>query len=213
MWNTSNRKPLRGDFGIALRAIPALLYGEGVAVTEDVVSILGISIRNMTMSDALDWIVERAAGDSPGQICFVNADCANLAYRNQDYLAVLHESRVGAGRWHRDEARGQVAGTPDPPERKRHRHVPAALRIAFRNRRGHLPAGRAPRRRRKSSRLDCGALPVHAGQRLSRRIFPGCRRARGHSPDRVAPAPRFCWSPSERRARTCGSAATWPIPE
>ena len=85
---------IRGDFGIALRAIPALLYGEGVAISQDVVSILDISIHNMTMSDALEWIVERAAGDSPGQICFVNADCANIAYRNRDYLAMLHESEL-----------------------------------------------------------------------------------------------------------------------
>ena len=85
---------LRGDFGIALRAIPALLYGEGVAVSQDVVSILGISIHNMTMSDALDWIVARAASDSPGRVCFVNADCANIAYRNRDYLTLLHESEL-----------------------------------------------------------------------------------------------------------------------
>jgi N-acetylglucosaminyldiphosphoundecaprenol N-acetyl-beta-D-mannosaminyltransferase len=85
---------LRGDFGIAMRAIPALLYGEGVAVSQDVVSILGISIRNMTMSDALEWIVERAAGDAPGQVCFVNADCANIAYRNQEYASVLDRAAL-----------------------------------------------------------------------------------------------------------------------
>jgi N-acetylglucosaminyldiphosphoundecaprenol N-acetyl-beta-D-mannosaminyltransferase len=83
-----------GDFGIALRAIPALLYGEGVAVSEDVVSILGISLDNMTMSDAIEWIVARAAGNSPGQICFVNADCANLVSRNPDYMAVLRDSQL-----------------------------------------------------------------------------------------------------------------------
>jgi len=85
---------LRGDFGIALRAIPALLYGEGVAVTQDVVSILDISIDNMTMTDALEWIVRHAAAESPAQICFVNADCANIAYRKPDYLAVLHAARL-----------------------------------------------------------------------------------------------------------------------
>ena len=85
---------LRGDLGIALRAIPALLYGEGVAVSQDVVSILGISIQNMTMSDALEWMVERAAGDSPGQVCFVNADCANIAYRNQEYASVLDRAAL-----------------------------------------------------------------------------------------------------------------------
>ena len=52
---------MRGDFAIALRAIPAMLYGEGVAVTQDVVSILDITIHNVTMSDALDWILRAAA--------------------------------------------------------------------------------------------------------------------------------------------------------
>jgi N-acetylglucosaminyldiphosphoundecaprenol N-acetyl-beta-D-mannosaminyltransferase len=85
---------IRGDFGIALRAIPALLYGEGLAVTQDVVSILGIAIRNMTMSDALEWIAKRAAGASPGQICFVNADCANIARDNPDYFTVLNNSAL-----------------------------------------------------------------------------------------------------------------------
>ena len=85
---------LRGDFGIALRAIPALLYGEGVAISQDVVSILGISIQNMTMTDALEWMVERAAGDAPGQVCFVNADCANIAYRNQEYASVLDRAAL-----------------------------------------------------------------------------------------------------------------------
>jgi len=80
---------VRGDFVIALRAIPALLYGEGVAVTEDVVSIVGIPIRNFTMSDALEWIVGRTRGHAPGQICFVNADCGNIAWRDPQYRAVI----------------------------------------------------------------------------------------------------------------------------
>lgn len=85
---------VRGDFGIALRAIPALLYGEGVAVTQDEISILDIPIHNVTMSDALDWIVERCGGGSPGQVSFVNADCANLAFRSQEYKDVLHRAEL-----------------------------------------------------------------------------------------------------------------------
>ena len=85
---------VRGDFGIALRAIPALLYGEGVAVTADTVTILDIPVRNLTMTDALDWIVERCRNQTPGQICFVNADCANLACRNPEYMAILHQTEL-----------------------------------------------------------------------------------------------------------------------
>jgi len=80
---------MRGDFGIALRAIPALLYGEGIAVTQDIVSILGVTINNLTMTDALEWTAARAAGESAGQICFYNADCANIACRDAEYRDVL----------------------------------------------------------------------------------------------------------------------------
>jgi len=85
---------VRGDFGIALRAIPALLYGEGVAVTEDVVTIVGIPIHNVTMTDALEWIVARTRNATPGQICFVNADCGNIAWRDPEYRAVLESGEL-----------------------------------------------------------------------------------------------------------------------
>jgi N-acetylglucosaminyldiphosphoundecaprenol N-acetyl-beta-D-mannosaminyltransferase len=85
---------VRGDFGIALRAIPALLYGEGVAVTRESVSLLGISVNNITMTDALEWIAARLTATSPSQICFLNADCANISYRNTEYKAVLNETEL-----------------------------------------------------------------------------------------------------------------------
>lgn len=84
---------LRGDFGIALRALPALLYGEGV-VSEDSVRILDVTIHNMTMSDSLDWITRRIANPSPGHICFFNADCANIASRDPNYRTVLNQAEL-----------------------------------------------------------------------------------------------------------------------
>jgi N-acetylglucosaminyldiphosphoundecaprenol N-acetyl-beta-D-mannosaminyltransferase len=111
---------IRGDFGIALRAVPALLYGEGVHVTEDVISILGITIHNLTMTDALEWIMGRTKGSEPGQISFLNADCANLSYRDPDYKTVLNDSElvladgIGlklAGKLLRREIRQNVNGT------------------------------------------------------------------------------------------------------
>ena len=82
-----------GDFGIALRAIPAVLYGEGVATAPDLVTILGIPINNVTMSETIETIMEWLNGDDRSQICFVNADCANIAYRNKAYLEVLRTVR------------------------------------------------------------------------------------------------------------------------
>ena len=82
-----------GDFGIALRAIPAVLYGEGVATAPDLITILGIPINNVSMSEAIETIMEWLNEAERSQICFVNADCANIAYRNKTYLEVLRKAR------------------------------------------------------------------------------------------------------------------------
>ena len=82
-----------GDFGVALRAIPAVLYGEGVATAPDLITILGIPIHNVTMDDAIETIMAWLEESRRSQVCFVNADCANLAYRNDAYLQVLKRAR------------------------------------------------------------------------------------------------------------------------
>jgi len=84
----------RGDLGIALRAIPASLYGEGVAVAPDHVKLLGISINNLTMDEAVEELMAKARGAAPSQVCFVNADCANLAWSNPGYRRVLSSASV-----------------------------------------------------------------------------------------------------------------------
>ena len=81
-----------GDLGIALRAIPATLYGEGVEVAPDRIDLLGMTINNLTMDEAVDEIVVRAQNLVSTQICFVNADCANIAWNNADYCEVLRKS-------------------------------------------------------------------------------------------------------------------------
>ena len=83
-----------GHLGIALRAIPAALYGESTTVAADVVSILGIRINNLTMSEALENLLARLQGDRANQVCFVNADCANLAYKDEEYLAVMNNAAL-----------------------------------------------------------------------------------------------------------------------
>jgi N-acetylglucosaminyldiphosphoundecaprenol N-acetyl-beta-D-mannosaminyltransferase len=81
-----------GDMGIALRAVPAAFYGEGVAVAPDRVELLGITVNNLTMEEAVDEIVRKAKGAMPSQVCFVNADCANIAWNNAEYRGILRDS-------------------------------------------------------------------------------------------------------------------------
>ncbi|MFH0958658.1 MAG: WecB/TagA/CpsF family glycosyltransferase [Pseudomonadota bacterium] len=78
-----------GDIGICLRAIPAILYGDRISTKLNKVTLLGIKIDNLAMAEAIDTILVWLNGEVPRQICFVNADCANIAYRDNAYMEVL----------------------------------------------------------------------------------------------------------------------------
>jgi N-acetylglucosaminyldiphosphoundecaprenol N-acetyl-beta-D-mannosaminyltransferase len=82
---------LLGDLGIALRAIPASLYGEGAAVAPTYIDLLGVPIDNLSMEEAVESILQKAEGTEPRQVCFVNADCVNIAFRDAEYARILNE--------------------------------------------------------------------------------------------------------------------------
>ncbi len=83
---------LWNDMAIGLRAIPAAFYGEGVAAAPDEIDFLGIRIDNLSMDEAIDNILARAVAPIPSQACFINADCVNISYRDQDYRQILRTS-------------------------------------------------------------------------------------------------------------------------
>lgn len=83
-----------GDVGIALRAVPALVFGQGAGTAPDELTMLQLRIDNMTMPEAVEAIVERSGASTPSQICFVNADCANIAYRNATYRATVNAANL-----------------------------------------------------------------------------------------------------------------------
>ena len=82
------------DLGICLRAIPAILYGEAIIEAPKKLEILRIRIDNITMAEAVETILQWLGESRSKQICFVNADCANIAYRSPDYLKVLNDSTL-----------------------------------------------------------------------------------------------------------------------
>jgi N-acetylglucosaminyldiphosphoundecaprenol N-acetyl-beta-D-mannosaminyltransferase len=84
-----DEQSVRGDFGIALRALPAILYGSGSATAPERVEVLGVPIRNLTMEEALDYIVLVATGETPRRMSFVNTDCINKAQEDPVYAATL----------------------------------------------------------------------------------------------------------------------------
>ena len=85
---------LWGDFAIGLRAIPAALYGEGVTVAPERIEMMGIGFNNLTMEEAVAGIVDRARNPYPSQLCFVNADCVNIACHDADYKKLLANSAI-----------------------------------------------------------------------------------------------------------------------
>lgn len=80
---------LRHDLGILLRVLVSLCYGPAKQPNTDRVEILGIGIDNLSMADAIKDIVSRLDALTPSQVCFVNADCANIARTNSAYQQVL----------------------------------------------------------------------------------------------------------------------------
>jgi len=85
---------LSGDVGIVLRAIPALIYGQGKAEAPERINMLGITMHNLTMPEAVKQITSIALAGDTAQVSFVNADCANIAFERPDYRKVLQRSRL-----------------------------------------------------------------------------------------------------------------------
>lgn len=85
---------LWGDFGIAVRAIPAAFLGGSVGSAPQELRFLGVRIDNLTMAEAATQIVSLTQTGVPAQICFVNADCVNIAFKDAQYRATLAEANM-----------------------------------------------------------------------------------------------------------------------
>jgi len=83
-----------GDVGIAVRAIPAALYGSGGSNAPPQIKFLGVRIDNLTMAEASAQIVSLAQKDEPAQVCFVNADCFNIAYSDDEYRETISRAKL-----------------------------------------------------------------------------------------------------------------------
>lgn len=113
-------RSVQRDLGITLRAALACILGKPTRPFADEMQILGLPIDNLTMSSAVDRVMQSARGDTPVHICFLNADCANIAFGHTEYRQALRRARysladgVGlklAGKLLRREIRQNVNGT------------------------------------------------------------------------------------------------------
>ena len=85
---------LSGDLGIALRSLPAFAFGGSSSQALDHVTLLDIPITNLSMAEAVNRIVALALANETTQVCFVNADCVNLAFRNGPYKNTLQNAAL-----------------------------------------------------------------------------------------------------------------------
>ena len=115
-----NTASLRTDLGIALRAIPALVFSEKREAAPRTIEILGIRIDNMSMAEALEWIRQKLSGEGQAVVCMTNAHCANVSCLNAAYHKTLLASGLNladgvglriAGKLKRTPIRQNVNGT------------------------------------------------------------------------------------------------------
>ena len=92
----------------------------GIDAASQAINLLGTRIENLTMPEAIEAIKSQLDRDRPAQICFVNADCINVTYRDEEYRRVLADADfvfadgVGmkiAGKVMRQPLRDNVNGT------------------------------------------------------------------------------------------------------
>jgi N-acetylglucosaminyldiphosphoundecaprenol N-acetyl-beta-D-mannosaminyltransferase len=58
---------------------------------------MGIRIHNLTMSEAVETIVDWGRDTDQRQVAFLNADCANIAWRDPQYAAILNDADLTLG--------------------------------------------------------------------------------------------------------------------
>ncbi len=107
-----NTAGLAADLGIALRAIPALLFSEKREAAPRTIEILGIRIDNMSMAEALDWIRQKLRGEDQAMVCMTNAHCANMSCRDAKYHQTLLASGLNLADGVGLRIAGKLKGTP-----------------------------------------------------------------------------------------------------
>lgn len=86
---------VQGDIGLAARSLVTGVLGGGGGERETpaLLNFFGIPILNISMAEAVDWLIAASApGGPPQQLAFVNPDCLNIAWRDTEYRGALIEA-------------------------------------------------------------------------------------------------------------------------
>ncbi len=84
---------LSGLSVVARSLLGQLLAGNPSGRSPKEFSFFGVTIRNTTMSEAIDWIVRQARSGKAAPVAFVNPDCLNKARTDDRYRQVLAQAK------------------------------------------------------------------------------------------------------------------------
>ena len=90
--SVDNEWGIKNYLSIILRSLVAAIVSPVQKMEPvDAIHLFGIRITNSTMQDCVEWILERLKTGQQTSIGFVNADCLNKAYKDDDYHTTLRQ--------------------------------------------------------------------------------------------------------------------------
>jgi N-acetylglucosaminyldiphosphoundecaprenol N-acetyl-beta-D-mannosaminyltransferase len=90
-WEYVFRKNLFFDFFLLLRTIPAFFYQSDTPGNNDILSLFGLDIANMTMREAIELLEQSIRADKSTAVFYVNPDCLNKIFSDQEYFRILKQ--------------------------------------------------------------------------------------------------------------------------
>ncbi len=85
-------KSLKRDISIIIKTIPALMYRSSADNYQEKLNIFDLEFDNISMKQGIDIIEETIDSGKKKKFFFVNPDCMNKLYKDNDYFSILEEA-------------------------------------------------------------------------------------------------------------------------
>jgi N-acetylglucosaminyldiphosphoundecaprenol N-acetyl-beta-D-mannosaminyltransferase len=92
--NDLQRDGFKHRFGLLLRALPALVFRAEEQPTGEWqdLTMFGLTMKNLSMDEATDFLLQVMDEKQPRRLAFVNPACINIAMKDQSYRKILEDS-------------------------------------------------------------------------------------------------------------------------